>query len=400
MLRYLKTFSALLRQTQFSKHFEFSSNCVNKTLVLNEQKHFCTTNNDSIYSNVDYDAITKGSSELLQKLKVLMLEVEVLRQEGEKVPEKMTNERWEQILQAKSRSQRIKQLAFWWINEKKKEKDKEKKQLKRLAREESSKKITEDNGHITYGFGGSTIFLRMYETTIDRWKNWKLMEAMLFSQSLVIDCGYDAHMNNTELSNCAKQMVILFAENRSHRVPFNLYFCNAPRDNKLITKLEKLVPTINNPDFPINITEKQYTEVFPKEKLVYLTPHCREELKEYNEDDIYIIGAMVDKVNNEPLSLGKAKAEGLRTAKFPLDRYLDWNSGTKSLTINQALNVMLDLRVSGDWDKALIHVPKRKLRTEQESEAIDRGYKNNRRSTKRDEKPYRKHYQKEYSRFN
>lgn len=55
-------------------------------------------------------------------------------------------------------------------------------------------------------------------------------------------------------------------------------------------KLEKSLPTMHNPDFPMNITEKTYTEIFPREKLVYLTPHCREELKVYSEDDIYIIG--------------------------------------------------------------------------------------------------------------
>lgn len=71
---------------------------------------------------------------------------------------------------------------------------------------------------------------------------------------------------------------------------------------------------------------------------------------------------MVDKMNNEPLSLAKAKAEGLRMAKFPLDRYLEWGIGTKSLTINQCLDIMLDLRVTGDWDKALVHVPRRKIR--------------------------------------
>uniref|UniRef100_T1HKU4 RNA (guanine-9-)-methyltransferase domain-containing protein 1 n=1 Tax=Rhodnius prolixus TaxID=13249 RepID=T1HKU4_RHOPR len=292
MLRYLKTIRTLMRHTQIPKQSEFNKICVNRALSAYEQKHFCSTKseNDNIYSNVDYEAITKGDSELLQKLKVLMLEMEVLRQEGGRVPENMSTERWCEILHTKSKSQRIKQLGFWWINEKKKERDKEKRELKRLAREESKKHFTKDSGHIFYGFGGSTIFQRMYDTTMDRWKNWKLMEAMMFSQSLVIDCGYEDCMNNAELSNCAKQLLILFAQNRSHREPFNLYFCNASRDNKLIMKLEKSLPTMHNPDFPMNITEKTYTEIFPREKLVYLTPHCREELKVYSEDDIYIIG--------------------------------------------------------------------------------------------------------------
>lgn len=53
---------------------------------------------------------------------------------------------------------------------------------------------------------------------------------------------------------------------------------------------------MDEPWFPLNIHEDSYLNHFPKEKLVYLTPHCRNDLEEFNHDDIYIIGAMVDMV--------------------------------------------------------------------------------------------------------
>lgn len=77
---------------------------------------------------------------------------------------------------------------------------------------------------------------------------------------------------------------------------------------------------------------------------------------------------MVDKVNVEPISLGKAKSEGLRMACLPLDKHLLWQIGSKSLTLNQVLRIMLDIKKTGDWSKAFVHVPKRKL--------IDRHFKN------------------------
>lgn len=40
-------------------------------------------------------------------------------------------------------------------------------------------------------------------------------------------------------------------------------------------------------------------DLFPKEKLVYLTPHCFNDLEEFSYDDYYIIGGMVDKVRIE-----------------------------------------------------------------------------------------------------
>lgn len=58
--------------------------------------------------------------------------------------------------------------------------------------------------------------------------------------------------------------------------------------------------------------------------------------------NVVVLGALVDKHNNEPLSMAKAKSEGIRMAQLPLDRYLDWEMGTKSLTINQVKVMFID----------------------------------------------------------
>lgn len=56
-------------------------------------------------------------------------------------------------------------------------------------------------------------------------------------------------------------------------------------------------------------------------------------------------------------------------AKFPIEKYLDWGSSSfKTLTLDQSLKIMLDLRHTGDWKKALKHVPIRKLRSFKEDE--------------------------------
>lgn len=64
---------------------------------------------------------------------------------------------------------------------------------------------------------------------------------------------------------------------------------------------------------------------------------------------------------NEPVSMAKAKKLGIKTLRFPLDRYLQWGcSAGKNLTINAVLNILLDMKCTGDWTKALKHVPQRK----------------------------------------
>lgn len=48
--------------------------------------------------------------------------------------------------------------------------------------------------------------------------------------------------------------------------------------------------------------------------------------------------------------------------KFPLDEYLQWGSGSgKTLTVNQCVQILLDMKKTGDWKYSLRHVPKRKL---------------------------------------
>lgn len=67
-------------------------------------------------------------------------------------------------------------------------------------------------------------------------------------------------------------------------------------------------------------------------------------------------------MNNEPLSLAKAKRDGLKMAKLPLDRYLEWAPGSKkNLNINHMIPILLDLRLTGDWEYSLRHIPRRKL---------------------------------------
>lgn len=91
--------------------------------------------------------------------------------------------------------------------------------------------------------------------------------------------------------------MFVFSENRNHDDPFDLHFCNLNEDNLLEKPLHKHIATMYDPSFPLNIHRKSYIDVFPKNKLIYLTPDCREEMLEYDHDAVYIIGAMVDRVS-------------------------------------------------------------------------------------------------------
>lgn len=77
--------------------------------------------------------------------------------------------------------------------------------------------------------------------------------------------------------------------------PYDLHFCNFD-EGVLKDYLKRQIPTLEDPTFPINLHEESYLDLFPKDKLVYLTPHSNDTIEKYDHDAIYIIGAIVDKV--------------------------------------------------------------------------------------------------------
>lgn len=185
---------------------------------------------------------------------------------------------------------------------------------------------------------------------------------MQFGQKIIFDCSYDQYMTRREANSAAKQLMISFADNRRHKDPFDLHFCNVNFNGETFNGLQRYIPNLRSPTFPTNLCEGSYLDLFPKEKLVYLTPHCRNDLTDYDPDSIYIIGAMVDTKNHEPLSMIKAKELNLKMARLPLDRYLDWGSNSgKTLTLDQMMKIMLEFKMSRKWDCALKHVPRRKI---------------------------------------
>jgi len=257
----------------------------------------CEPSTPKLFEDIDYDSITGGDEETLSKLKRLILEIDLLYESGEQVPSRLRVDQWQNLLQLSSRSSRMKHLKYLFLIEKKKENRvvrKIEKRAERLERYENEPK----NNHIEYGLLRNSMFHRIYEKQMNSLYNYRLCEAMLYGQDILIDCSYDGHMSLKEQTNCAKQLLLMWSYNRTHKDPFNIIFCNVDREGTVFKCLSKTIPTIDDPTFPFNYTKKSYLDLYPREKLVYLTPHCNEELKEYNHDDVYIVGKVYNnKIN-------------------------------------------------------------------------------------------------------
>lgn len=319
------------------------------------------------YQDANVDEITKGDPELVKMLNLCQMEINTLAQSGIKVPSIMTTEYWRALIALPNQGQRRHYLRFLWSKQQKRKNEKRKKQENHqkyleMKSNQSARASVNTNSPVKYGLNNTSLINRIRDAHINRLYNLKLLQSMCFGPHILVDCGYEPYMNLREINLCAKQLLFMWSENRDCTNPFDVIFCNLKENSPLLAKLRKVLVGIDtDPCFPFNYTEKNYLDLFPKENLVYLTPHCTETLDKFNGNDIYIIGALVDKSNSEPISLAKAKRDGIRFAKFPLDLYLNWKLGVKTLTLNQCLGIMNDVKDGRDWPFAFRHVPKRKL---------------------------------------
>ena len=123
----------------------------------------------------------------------------------------------------------------------------------------------------------------------------------------------------------------------------------------------KTIPRKFSPSLQVSILKVEKLRLYLSLFLFMISKLFNEEAK-IHEISVTLIERYSLQTSHEPVSLAKAKREGLKMVKFPLARHLQWGSSSgKNLTLNQCLNILLDLRRTGSWETALNNVPRRKL---------------------------------------
>lgn len=70
------------------------------------------------------EELCNSDPDLEKKLRILMLEVEVMRQDGRCAPDVLKSHHWKHLMGLETKNQRCKYLTFLWKTEKSKENDK------------------------------------------------------------------------------------------------------------------------------------------------------------------------------------------------------------------------------------------------------------------------------------
>ncbi|NXC74551.1 TM10C methyltransferase, partial [Anhinga anhinga] len=279
--------------------------------------------------------------------------LEMWRLAGRLVPENISEEQLKTFLECPSKSAKKKYLKYLHLKELYKKNDKRKtdeKRERRLEREEQASKTDETKRNS---------FICLWASSMDKAYSWRVAQSMVFGQPLVFDMSYEKDMSIREVANTVRQIVLSEGCNRRSVDPFHIHFCNFKDDSLYHKEFLKHYRDAWG-KLLITVTDQCYTDIFPKDKLIYLTADSPKVMKTFDHDKIYIVGSMVDKSIKTGVSLARAKRLGLETAALPLEKYLLWNTGAKNLTLDQMMHILLTLKDTGDWKEALEFVPKRK----------------------------------------
>lgn len=187
-------------------------------------------------------------------------------------------------------------------------------------------------------------------------KKRKVGEIEFSEQKVVIDVGFDDKMTEKEVRSLVSQLTQLYAKNRLVEHPLQIIVTDF--SGRFKQNLDALEGFENWQG--VKCEAQSYIDLFPKERLVYLTADSETSVETLDENDIYIIGGLVDKNRMKGICMTKAQSQGIRTARLPIDSYMDLKT-RKVLTVNQVYEILLNWTVEKDWAKAFdAIIPKRK----------------------------------------
>lgn len=191
------------------------------------------------------------------------------------------------------------------------------------------------------------------------------MRAALFGQKIVVDCSYDHLLTDVERSKTAKGLKRVYSENRAHQKPLDLHLCGVQLESAVFRNLSGQIPNLFKKSSLTKLHRKCFSELFPKERLVMLTPDSDTEFR-YDPHAIYVVGGLVDLGRNEPYTLAKAKRLGIRTARFPLDNIRMREGDTRELTMSTSIDIVRECQLNDDTENAIRKCVK--LRSERKEE--------------------------------
>jgi len=298
-----------------------------------------------------------------QRRRVIEIELQTLRESGERVPDVIPEERWKELINLVAIEKRKSLYGYLFLRETYRKRRLANSALNESRRIEAANRratlLSEGKQPTNYP-GYSSIFRHIRRQSEKQLREHALLTQARLGENIVIDCGFEKdHARDYHLLNLVDQVQYLFAEIHRYHSPSFVYLCNLSNEGKLKAEFDRRAPLEY---LCYEATQSSYLDLFPREKLIYLSPDSNVEMTEFDHDAVYIIGGIIDLSEKKPLTFGKAKRENIRHQRFPIDRYVKFGGGSgKTLTLDQVYNILMTLKHTGSWMDAFQFIPQRKV---------------------------------------
>ncbi|KAK4036376.1 hypothetical protein OUZ56_028435 [Daphnia magna] len=173
--------------------------------------------------------------------------------------------------------------------------------------------------------------------------------------TIAIDLSFDNYMDERSLAKCVKQISRCYSINRRATDPVQFHVTSLDG-----ASLKEMSKNSGYENWDVNLHEKHFTEIFSKEKIVYLTSESDNVIENLKDDYVYIIGGLVDHNSHKGLCHKLAEEKGLSHGRLPISENIDMKT-RKVLTIDHVFNVMVNICNGQSWKEALLEIlPARK----------------------------------------
>ncbi|XP_053226524.1 tRNA methyltransferase 10 homolog B [Podarcis raffonei] len=184
----------------------------------------------------------------------------------------------------------------------------------------------------------------------------RLLEAKESGPRLCIDLSMTAHMTQKEISRLAAQIRRLYGSNKKAQAPFWIYLTGFVQNSPIYEACQRMNDGFAS--YLMDVTSESYLDLFPLERIVYLTPDSENALEEVDPQKVYILGGLVDESIKKRLTFQRAQEEHLQTARLPIQEYMVKNVNAKNyhsttLAINQVLDALSTFYETKSWEEAL-----------------------------------------------
>ncbi|XP_035775187.1 tRNA methyltransferase 10 homolog A-like [Anopheles albimanus] len=175
--------------------------------------------------------------------------------------------------------------------------------------------------------------------------------------AIAVDLSFDGMMIDKDVAKCVKQLLRMYTLNRRAPRPVPLHFTGIVADGAVQRHLSRYD---GYKHWDVKVSSSHLLDIFPRERLVYLTSESENVLERLEPNDVYVIGGLVDHNQHKGHCLRVAQELGVRHARLPLTEHLVIKTRT-ILTINQVFEIMLHIHAGRDWQSTLLEVlPQRK----------------------------------------